>query len=110
MSDLIRLEDVIEILEGITWFHRNKNGKLVEGSRSDLESFIKFEEVEEKIQSIPAVDAVEVKHGRWEEDMLDGLPGYRPIVIVCSNCHRVSPSGFPFCPNCGAKMDKEDEI
>lgn len=60
MRDLIRLEDVIEILEGITWFHRNKNGKLVEGSRSDLESFIKFAEVEEKIQSIPAVDAVEV--------------------------------------------------
>ena len=60
MSDLIRLDDVIEILEGITWFHRNKDGKLIEGSRSDLESFIKFAEVEEKIQSIPAVDAVEV--------------------------------------------------
>jgi len=57
------------------------------------------------IDRLPCADVAPVRHGRWEEDMLDGLPGYRSIVLVCSVCHRVGFAGTPYCPNCGALMD-----
>ena len=56
------------------------------------------------VLGIPAAEVRENVKARWEDDLLDGLPGYRPIVIVCSNCHRVSSARFPFCPNCGARI------
>lgn len=44
-------------------------------------------------------DVVEVKHGKWL--WVDG--------VRCSNCnHKLQTTGLPsYCPNCGAKMDKE---
>jgi hypothetical protein len=57
-----------------------------------------------EVRALPAADVRENVKARWEEDILDGLPGYRPVVIVCSNCHRVSMAGFSYCPNCGVQM------
>lgn len=45
-----------------------------------------------------------LRRGRWETDVLDGIPGYRSVVIVCSECHMVHPYSTPYCPNCGAMM------
>ena len=53
------------------------------------------------LSAAPAVDAVEVVHGRWQS-------GY-----VCSVCEHDLSSWAdayyetPYCPNCGAKMDGE---
>ena len=66
----------------------------------------------EKIDSLPAADVAEVKHGYWKPyesfpmaPSLNGCP--------CSECDmHFSPSAIPilhYCPNCGARMDKEDE-
>lgn len=59
-----------------------------------------------EIEMAPAVDAEPVVHGRWIE---------RPFLLgtthVCSECgdYYGMPHGvFKFCPNCGAKMDKEE--
>jgi len=60
------------------------------------------------LQELPSSDVAPVRHGRWEEDLLEGLPGYRPVVVVCSECHRVGFAGTPYCPNCGARMDGEE--
>ena len=57
---------------------------------------------------LPSADVAPVRHGRWELDVLDGTPGYRPVCIVCSECHRVNYGSTPYCPNCGAKMDGGD--
>ena len=57
--------------------------------------------------SYTAADVRPVVRGRWEWDVLDGTPGYRPVVLCCSNCHRVSFSGWDYCPNCGADMREE---
>lgn len=57
------------------------------------------------IESIPAADVAEVRHGYWD-DSLDGLTPY------CSECrctHRCLIRRPIYCPNCGARMDKEDE-
>lgn len=59
------------------------------------------------IKNAPAVDAVEVVHGRWHDVYL-----MTPWIAtgICSHCNLksyINPD-FPFakyCPNCGAKMD-----
>ena len=66
------------------------------------------------LETLPTVDAVEVVHGRWEDDG------------TCSNCKGLNPTyrankwsaefpDFPghfdhlnYCPNCGAKMDAKE--
>lgn len=56
-----------------------------------------------------AADVAPVRHGRWELDVLDGTPGYRPVCIVCSECHRINYGATPYCPNCGAHMGKQED-
>ena len=63
------------------------------------------------ISQTPAADVVEVRHGRWVWDTTGLYP--KPI---CSRCgeepYRRSnhTSDLPkYCPNCGARMGKEDE-
>lgn len=67
------------------------------------------------INSIPAADVAPVRHGRWNEERPDCLDG--DSVYVCSVCGETWTliEGTPldnnmhYCPNCGAKMDKENE-
>lgn len=66
------------------------------------------DEIEAMLSDLPAADVVPVRHGRWVygED----------VDIQCSICgHDAYTEGdyrqvkTSYCPNCGAKMDKEDE-
>ena len=68
------------------------------------------------LESIPAADVEPVRHGRWIswEDADNCIPS--PNRHECSVCHdaaQVLVSNIEllsdFCPNCGAKMDLEDE-
>ena len=60
--------------------------------------------IRQNIMDLPAADVAEVRHGRW----IDG---------VCSECgfDAMYYKGVPaqvytdYRPNCGARMDKEDE-
>jgi hypothetical protein len=79
----------------------------------------------EGIKHLPAVDAVEVKHGRWvnrsknqgwkdEEIGTVGMIDGEPLgSCYCSECGEwlVTSDEYPvkgnFCPNCGARMDGE---
>lgn len=55
------------------------------------------------IERILAADVAPVRHGRWiNHTMIDGH-----IHAECSECHKVRIIDN-FCPNCGAKMDKEE--
>lgn len=59
----------------------------------------------EIISHFPAVDAEPVKHGTWENSRPDApMFGF----YYCSLCgrKRTSPQDR-YCPNCGARMDKE---
>lgn len=65
-------------------------------------------EIMAEIHYMPAADVAPVRHGRWE-------PG-NPICPVCGENKfkdldaDVWADWQPkFCPNCGARMDKEDE-
>lgn len=55
------------------------------------------------VDSLPAADVVEVRHGRWESN------GPDDIVVYCSQCMMPQDAPSNYCPSCGALMDKEDE-
>ena len=60
------------------------------------------------IVDAPTADVVEVVHGRWVEKEKYTFG----IMYDCSLCeNRILDNGHPwnYCPNCGAKMDKEEE-
>jgi len=55
----------------------------------------------------PDVNVQEVKHGYW---ILEREPNGKPYCFHCSVCdddfHYISIlTKYPYCPNCGAKMD-----
>ena len=59
------------------------------------------------IDVIPRVDTVEVMHGRWIS-YLDGDSIMPERHYRCSECcDRGWGRKWPYCPNCGAKMDLE---
>lgn len=78
-------------------------GKIALNHRLEHEHFLRM------IALAPDADVEPVIHGRWEDgvcgacgfdirDMIDGESEFRSWVWEC----------IPYCPNCGAKMDKED--
>ena len=68
-------------------------------------------------ESLPAADVAEVRHGRWIEDERT-YPGPGLKNNLCSVCGEIAGSWkeglepgrkWAYCPNCGARMGKEDE-
>ena len=57
----------------------------------------------------PSADVEPVRHGRWEVFYAEELCGYRRAYYVCSNCFNSSDDEFDYCPNCGARMDGEQD-
>ena len=56
------------------------------------------------IDEMPTVDAELVRHGHWGEEWFD-----HKLKIVCSVCECFADKWTDYCPNCGAKMDEEEE-
>jgi hypothetical protein len=68
-----------------------------------------FVEATDKVEQAPTVDAVEVVHGRWIM-YLDGDSIVPDRFYRCSECcDRGWGRKWPYCPNCGAKMDLKGE-
>ena len=64
------------------------------------------------INEQPTVDAVEVKHGRWDEIEEEVWHLYKRWPITrfrCSQCKQIENKKSNYCPNCGAKMDLKGE-
>ena len=54
------------------------------------------------IEEAPTIEAEPVVHGRWEDHYIEHYAWGR-----CSNCGCVQFARTRYCPNCGAKMDRE---
>lgn len=61
--------------------------------------------INDVIDGVPAADVEPVRHGRWIDN---GIP--ESVLSGCSICgYSCGAYTFNYCPNCGAKMDLEDE-
>lgn len=70
-----------------------------------------IESVIEFVEDLPAADVASVRHGYWEFPIFtDSDDGLDPRV-KCSECGSIEAAfaRWKYCPNCGAKMDKENE-
>ena len=70
-----------------------------------------YEQFAEDIEEIQTADVARVRHGRWIEPsrLYYGAKQYE-CSLCCSdafwNKHSITEK-YPYCPNCGAKMDLE---
>lgn len=65
---------------------------------------------ERKLLNDAAADVAQVRHGRWETEIITDAYGLKHACYACSVCGVANDDDeFDFCPNCGAKMDKEGE-
>lgn len=102
-GDLISREALMQFPIRIDHYDR------VHGSE---EFVLGIETVLEYAQNLPAVEAVPVVHGRWihttTEDDDWGGTFHHYACSVCGWSMGGNPEGWgKYCPNCGAKMDKE---
>lgn len=70
------------------------------GQADTKSAYAAFWKVAKALQEMPAIDAVEVVHGRWEKH---GKHDWR--CSVCKIGVPYSYTGNKCCHNCGAKMD-----
>lgn len=59
------------------------------------------------IDSLPAADVAEVRHGRWEKFVTASGIISRVRCSVCTGTQSPKFESMPYCPTCGARMDKE---
>lgn len=71
-----------------------------------------------RLNSIPAADVAEVRHGRWIDLNIENSTGQIFKCSECSHIHNPNRSDLDlervelkplYCDACGARMDKEDE-
>lgn len=94
MKEYIERAKVLESLG----YEENRRGDVLPGSTFDI------------ILQEPAADVAPVRHGRWDKPVPgDGEP-------YCSECHAEQPWFYgygyyepDYCPNCGARMEKEEQ-
>lgn len=105
MDKLVRLSDVVDEIESLLDVYNGVERNFV------LRRALKC------VKRIPAVDAVEERHGEWIP--FRGETGveefcYKEFTTLgfgCSVCHAdidVSEKYFRYCPMCGARMDGEE--
>lgn len=59
------------------------------------------------IEEAPAVETVPVVHSKWK--LVGADKRGRGGIFVCLACDKCYPFTRDYCPNCGAKMDLEEE-
>ncbi len=79
-------EEAITLLKKLRTFHNGTYAKSID-------------------MAIEALQAEPVKHGKWVASRVGESTSW---FVECSKCHVVMPPvNYTYCPNCGAKMDKE---
>lgn len=90
MTDYIKREDAIRSIAD----HDEFKG----------ERWIKEAWADYLIEDAKPADVAPVRHGRWIDTDRYGFP-----VMECSECGaQTGTLNFPYCFNCGAKMDEEE--
>lgn len=67
------------------------------------ERWIKEAWADYMIEDAPTIDVAPVRHGHWVV-----IDAEEPRRYGCSECKRLSWHMENYCPNCGARMDGDD--
>lgn len=59
------------------------------------------------VNNAPTIDAVPVKRGQWLKGDDETVSGECSVCGWEANYYETDVCGMPYCPNCGARMDKE---
>ena len=94
---MTRLIDADALDSVVLRMNTKENAQITRGEYKLIDSVI-FE--------FPTVDAVPVRHGKWAFNPGDAFEAMfaKP---KCSECGFESADGWNYCPNCGARMDKD---
>lgn len=103
MAEYIEREALIEKCKAIIQDKWNDKAAPVSWSHA-------YADFIEDIENQPAADVAPVVHARWEMKSEDTTPGiYHVKKAFCSNCGKPNKQYRPpYCPHCGATMDKEE--
>ena len=101
MTEYIERAAVHELVKSIPHY------QMFNYDRTESRRGISPDDVDFGVDKIPAADVAPVRHGRWETapcnwvyDMRCSACGFAPGIRFYSS---------DYCPNCGARMNKEDE-
>ena len=105
-KEYVEREVLIDRVEEIDWYHIGSQGDLARGACSDGDTpLYKADDIYEALESVPAADVVEVRHGKWKK-VSEKYPRY-----VCTACdHLYNNKEYKHCPFCGAKMDGKEGL
>ena len=70
------------------------------------ERWIRVDEVRASLKAAPTIEAEPTKHGHWIYKW-HGM--FHRDLPICSECKNFVVYETKYCPNCGAKMDEEDQ-
>lgn len=107
MTEYIERAAVHELVKSIPHY------QMFNYDRTESRRGISPDDVDFGVDKITAADVAEVRHGRWLTT--DAYPHH----LYCSVCYKtyaknakwVNELDLPtnYCPNCGARMDQEEE-
>ena len=108
MSDYIKREDakdaVINVV-GRESIARYLDEMSKHFSTKDNDYYDALMDAEDAIDDLPSADVAPVRHGHWVTTYRYGFPLWE-----CSECGtQTGTANFPYCYDCGAKMDEEVE-
>lgn len=75
----------------------------LDGFESDFDAAYK------ELLEAKSADVAPVVHAKWAEVMFRDRFNARYWEYLCSSCNRYANREYDYCPNCGAKMDLEDD-
>lgn len=100
MKDYIERATVHDLVKSLPKYH------MFSYDRTESLIGISPDDVDFGVDEIPAADVVEVRHAKWKYF-------HKQNKAVCTSCSFERDLDADFgraiaCPNCGARMDKED--
>ena len=112
MSDYIKREDALELFEMVLESYKDAGIQNIKTMVAIAPQEFHLSEDDEiadfnfeldgwrnDFMKIESADVAPVRHGRWDCDMGG---------VWCSVCGEYSEGEWDYCPNCGARMDGDD--